>query len=416
MNKPIRLLALLLAVALMTGLTAGCGQNNEPEETGSVAGIFNQYQNTDKLYLNLAKFAVDDLLTNFFVEEENNDHFLPTHDGIWKDDIPKGSLWESAMLIYPVYDMWVITGDEVYAHALSSHAQWLKNNFQAASLENPAGPPGPATDDCAWCCMMFLIFYEVTGDEWFVERTINLLDNSVERWYDEHLGGLYYKDGVDFMSLYECGMTLSWLRLWEIKGDQRFYDLALRSYENMHKRLLRSDGIYFIECNKFWPTSGDENRITEGGSSSFLAGNMAMAALSAKFYKITGNQEYLDRVYATNEGLLQWYDTDGDGVLLNDRDGWTNGTFAAFYAAEVLSLPDTEEMQKLLKSTAESIVRNCRTEDGYYGASWQGPAEGPSSIWHSKGTTANQSKTSGSTVMMVTAAAILEAKLEEFVR
>ena len=139
-----------------------------------------------------------------------------------------------------------------------------------------------------------------------------------------------------------------------------------------------------------------------------------MAALSAKFYKITNDQTYLDRVYLTNQGLLKYYDK--NGILLNDRDAWTNATFAAFYVSEVLSLPNTEEMQELIYNTADSIYYNARTADGYYGGSWQGPAEGNKSIWYLKGSVPQQCAVTGTSVMMITAAALLEAGVNNYVR
>ena len=261
--------------------------------------------------------------------------------------------------------------------------------------------------------MLYLCLYTVTGDQWFVDRTIHLLDSVNERWYDEELGGLRYKDGVDYMALCEVAITWSWLRLWEITGEQRFYDLSMESYTRLHEHMGREDGLYAMQANAFFKM-GEDDYIGEGASSSFLGGNMCMAALAAKFYRITGEQEYLDRVYKTNEGLLKYYDN--NGVLLNDRDAWCNATFAGFYASEVLSLRDTEQMQTLLKNTAVSIVTNARTEDGYYGGSWSDPAEGSDSVWYNAGSVPQQCMTTGNTILMVTAAAILEAELEHYVR
>ncbi len=424
-----RSLSLALVLALMLGIFAGCdsekpdgstggttgpaAEPTDPLPTGELGEIFTQYGDSDTLYLNLAKFAVDDLIENFWVGDLETGRVIPTHTGAALDLNNNGVIWECGMVLYSFYDLWVITGDEKYEKAITAEANYFRTAYSAEQLEDPAGPPGPATDDCAWTAMLLMIFYDVTGDEWFLERTINLLDNVRDRWYDEELGGLYYKDGVDYMSSYECGITLTWLRLWEITGEQRFYDMSLASYENMHKRMVWDEGLYFIECNKYWPT-GDKKSIGEGASSSSLFGNMAMATLSAKFYKITGEQKYLDRVYATNEGLLKRYNN--GGVLLNDRDAWTNGTFASYYASNVLTLEGTEEMQKLLLNTAKSIMCNDRTDKGTYGGSWQGPAEGDGSVWHLKGSTADQAHTSGSTVMLVTAAAILEAGIEDFAR
>lgn len=367
-------------------------------------------------YLAIARQAVDDMLGNFWTGDTQTGKIQPTNHGFAERvSDPRGSTWETAMLYFEVYDMWAITGEEYYHDLVKAEAKFFRENFNEEEMELAGGNNNWASDDCAWNALMFLSFYTITGDMWFVDRAIGLLDSVVERWYDEELNGIRYKDGVDFMSMYETGIAWSWLQIWEITGQQRFYDLALRSYEGMHDRLGagRDDGLYYCEANAHFPR-GEVYRIGEAGSASFLTGNMCMAALSAKFYRLTGNQEYLDRVYKINEGLLRYYDN--DGVLLNDRDAWTNGTFAAFYASEVLTLPDTEEMQQLLKNTATSIVTNARTDDGYYGGSWSGPAEGSGSAWYNGGSVPEQSMTTGTSILMVTAAAVLEAGIERYIR
>lgn len=367
-------------------------------------------------YRAIAEQAVADVVTNFWMGDTRTGRIRPTWSG-FSADLPddRGGPWEAAMLLFEIYDMWAITQDPYYLDLVKAEARFFRENYTEEELENAGGWLNWACDDCAWNALMYLSFYSVTGDEWFVDRTIALLDRVNERWYDPELNGLLYKDGVDFMALYEVGIAWSWLQLWEITGEERFFDLALRSYEGMHDRLGadRDDGIYYCEANRSWPRGGKTN-IHEAGSASFLAGNMGMAALSAKFYRLTGEQTYLDRVYRINEGIALYYDN--DGVLLNDRDAWTNGTFAAFYASEVLTLPDTEQMQELLKNTAVSIVTNARTEDGHYGGSWSGPAEGSGSLWYANGSVPEQSMTTGSSVLMVTAAAILEAGTEGYVR
>lgn len=364
-------------------------------------------------YLALAKTAVDDMLGNFWVGDTQTGQIRPTWGGFDTQYDWRGSTWETALLVFGIYDMWEITGDTYYYDLLTAEAKFFRENFTEYELENAGGLFMWANDDTGWNAMMLLCFYSATGDKWFADRVIGLLYKANARWYNEELGGLLYKDGVDYMALCEVALTWSWLRLWEITGEQRFYDLSMESYERLHTRMGRDDGLYFMEANAH-RTIGEKDYIREGSSSSFLGGNMCMAALSAKFYRLTGDRKYLDRVYLTNKGLLQYYDN--DGVLLNDRDAWCNATFTAFYTSEVLSLPGTEEMQTLLKNTAVSIVTNARTEDGYYGGSWSGPAEGSGSVWYNGGSVPQQSMTTGNTVLMVTAAAILEAGIKGYVR
>lgn len=412
-----RTVSMVNKVGVGTDGSAVFSDFNVGEKVNPMAVLLSSMDTEDEgFYLAIAKQAVADMLANFWTGDTETGKILPTWSGYATEYDWRGSIWETAMLVFEIYDMWQLTGDEYYFDLLTAEAKFFRENFTEQELEAAGELFHWASDDCAWNAQMYLVYYAVTGDEWFVDRAIGLLDKANERWYNEELGGLYYKDDVEFMSLYEVGIAMAWLRLWEITGEQRFYDLALRSYEGMHDRLSlgRDDGIYFIEATVEAAIGYDRpDDIKMAGSVSFLTGNMGMAALAAKFYKITEEQEYLDRVYRINEGLLEHYNA--DGILLNDRDAWTNGVYAAYYTAEVLSLPDTEEMQTLLKNTAVSIVTNARTVDGYYGGRWAGPADGEAGIWGS-GSAPQQSMTTGTSVLMVVAAAILEAGIEGYGR
>ena len=421
MNK--KLLCGLLAVAMTFGLLCGCGSapsdggfQPSPLPDNAVQKLLKTTGRDDPDYFRrLAALAVEDVLQHFWTGDAETGHFVRTWNGFANDPSrdPRGSGWETGQLLFAVYDLWRATGDDGYLPYIKAEAAFYRENFTQKELTNAGGEFNWATDDCAWNAMQFLAFYTVTQDEWFLQCAIELLDNTRARWYDAGLGGMYYRDDADYMSLYETGCAISWYRIWELTGEQRFYDLALESYEGMHRRLLRDDGLYYCEANVYWPL-GEKNTIMEARSSSFLTGNMGMAALAAKFYRQTGDETYLERVKATNEGLLEFYDN--DGVLVNDRDAWTNGAFAAYYAADVLSLPETETQQALVRGTAESIMNRARTTNGYYGGSWSGPAEGGKSVWYAGGSVPQQSMTTATSVLMVVSAAVLEAQLEEYAR
>jgi len=97
------------------------------------------------------------------------------------------------------------------------------------------------------------------------------------------------------------------------------------------------------------------------------------------------------------------------GVLLNDRDAWTNGLFAGDWVRDVLTLPGIgAKHAAVLRATADSIRRNARTPEGFYGGSWSGPAEGPESVWFAKGSKPQQIMTSANSVNLLLAAAALE--------
>lgn len=395
---------------MLLAMLSGCV--GTPDDT-TIPGADERGEN---YFRNMAVSAVGDVIKNWWDGDaaSGTGHIKFASHGFHEEGMTVSGTcpWETSMIYACIYDMWFLTGDDYYKNLLLSEAA-VYRALDEKTLEFASGNYNWASDDCAWNAIMYLSFYHVTQDTWFVDRAIGLLDSVMDRWYNAEKDFLYYRDDVDYMSYYESGIALSWLRIWEITGEQRYYDLALGAYNRIQKNLGRDDGLYYCEATVYWPT-GNKDAIGEAGSSSALAGNMCMAALSAKFYKLTGDQTYLDRVYLTNQGLLKYYNK--DGVLLNDRDAWTNATFAAFYVSEVLSLPNTEQMQTLIYDTAVSIYYNARTSDGYYGGSWSGPAEGKQSIWYIKGSTPQQCMTTGTSVMMITAAALLEAGIDNYLR
>lgn len=403
-----KILCCLLTAIMILTVFSGCRREPSTPTLPS--------QREENHFRTLATNAVGDIIRNFWDGDAaaGTGHIRFTHDapGETGNTIHNTSPWRTSMAYSCIYDLYFLTGNAYYKKLLLSEANTYRQ-LDAATLECAGGNYNWASDDCSWNTLLYLNFYQISGDTWFLDRAIGLLDSVMDRWYNQEQDFLYYKDDVDYMSYYESGIALSWLRIWEITGQQRFYDLALGAYNRIVKHLGRDDGLYYCEATVHWPT-GNKDAIGEAGSSSALAGNMCMAALSAKFYEITGEQAYLDRVYLTNQGLLKYYDN--DGVLLNDRDAWTNATFVAFYVSEVLSLPDTDEMKELIYDTADSIYYRARTADGYYGGSWSGPAEGNKSIWYVKGSTPQQCATSGTSVMMITAAALLEAEVSDYLR
>lgn len=400
---------------LEIGLYEGNASFDKITYLGIVEMIIENNKNSKKLYSELAQLAVKDNIKHWWYGDAKTGYIHPTHSGNKLDPNESAPIWEGAMVLYNIYDMWVLTKSDEYKQYLKAEAAYYRDRYAnfPSRLEDPAGRPGPASDDCAWAAMLYLIFYEVTDDTWFLKRCANLCKNAQNRWFDPELGGMRYSDSNEAMSLYETGITLSWLRLYEITGDEKYYTLAFDSYTRLHKKLYYGDGLYYIEVKKDGPVGG-QFHIAEAGSSSFLAGNMAMATIAAKLYKITNDSTYLDRVYQTNDGIIKWYNI--DGVLLNDRDAWTEGTFASYYASNVLTLKNTEKVKELFMYTALSIMKNARTDTGRYGGSWQGPAEGNESRWYRGGSVPTQIMTSGSTVSMVTAAALLEAGIDDFTR
>jgi hypothetical protein len=103
--------------------------------------------------------------------------------------------------------------------------------------------------------------------------------------------------------------------------------------------------------------------------------------------------------------------TDHAGCFINDRDAFTNGIFASFWARRITGIAGTQHASlAVLRATAKAISVH-RTTDGYrpaYGTGGAGfyPADWDSGgVWEEKGSMANMMHVSGSSACFIVAAA-----------
>jgi len=135
---------------------------------------------------------------------------------------------------------------------------------------------------------------------------------------------------------------------------------------------------------------------------------MAMGILHARLYRMTSNELYRTQSLRTADAVSNRL-VSLAGIYVNDRDAWTQGTFAGDWAREVLTLPGISAKHwTVLRTTADCIYTYARTIGGYYGGSWSGPADGSGSRWWAVGSKPEQIMTSSSTANMIIAAAFFE--------
>jgi predicted alpha-1,6-mannanase (GH76 family) len=362
-----------------------------------------------------AEAAMEDLLSHFWTGGLQQggvvlcSHGYPAAMPLSAAEPPRGTLWDRGMVILALDGLHRATGDPTISRRVKTEWTQMKRLFKPEELEDAGGPLHHACDDTGWNAMAYMAIYRHSGDRDVLARTKGLLEHGFRRWLDDEMGGgMWYSDERKVKSLYTVAVVLAAFDLAEATGDAAVKDKALRCYEWMESHLLRPDGIYWADRDRAGPRGASEpDHIREGGSVSFLGGNMGMGVLHAQLYRSTGDRRYLERAIRTANGLARKL-TSG-GIYFDDRDGWSNGTFACRWAEEVLSLPGMDPVHKeLLRRTADSIYRNARTSRGYYGASWGGPADGPGSCWCMGGVRPEQTMTSSDSVMMIVAAAVAE--------
>lgn len=377
-----------------------------------------------------AEKGMEDLMANFWEGTPQDGRFIKNTESM---------VWEYGMAMLALETMYNATGNELYKDYVAAEWAYMKTRFTDERISRPGTDPNVACDDAAWTAMTLMTIYRVTGDQHALKLAGDTVRRSYDYWKDGSVSnGLWYrldkgKPMENCKSVYAAGLMLSALEYHEAtKGtdlvDPELYADTLELYKWTEEHLRRDgtktygdmvvtaeDNLYFCDfiengslTRPYGPAGGSSSGgIGEAGSCSALFGNMGMSAINAQLYRMTEKKEYLDKALATaNSMTTSVYNN--VGVLLNDRDAWTNAAFVRYWVRDVLTLTGIDSKNiDLIKNTGLSIAAKCRTEEGYYRAEWSGGSK-----WSlTSATKPDQIMTTATSVHMIAAGALAE-KLE----
>lgn len=220
-------------------------------------------------------------------------------------------------------------------------------------------------------------------------------------------------------SAFESMMALCALYGHQALGHAWLRDYAVHAQRFVRERLLTPDpdavpddpehtptrpamrkARYLVECELFLERSGNDSpdpnaaflkpklrwfgKPVRNLDSTYLGGAFAFCVLSARLYRLTGQDIYRQDALNTAGALAspQGYGRTVDGSVRigNTRDPHIEGLWAVRFAAEVLTLPGAPVATgQALIDTAAYMVAHGGTPDGYLTADWAGPEENPNS-------------------------------------
>jgi hypothetical protein len=319
------------------------------------------------------------------------------------------SFWQMEEYANVLYWNWRITHSPITRARFYSQWMYIRSVFtdKAMSSADKSNLIMNVSDDSAWAMNYLVQVHEVTGDPRALADAAKLLPSILNRFADPnaprvHYGalqaspyGILYATPTDdpdhqgVSTTFEIMIANCALYIYEHNHNADYLNYAIGTY-NWTKKYMKhpARGYYFCELDIRPTVSGSKNPHylvpigdnwgppIRGLSSSYSGGTMAMAVAAARLYKITGDQQYFDEAkqitadYVRPDALLR-----PGNLFVNERDGWTDGHWAPYFADEVLplaGLDPTGLFKTALRNTALSIVSQ-RTSDGFYSADWSGP-------------------------------------------
>ena len=357
----------------------------------------------------------------------------------WWGDLETGALRNhfggSFLYLLSLYNYYQLSQDEITRTIFDRQEYILLNHVDPNQVKVAGTSTTPAGDDAGYYCWYYMYMYDVTKNPAMLEYAEALIHSTYDRWWDDiYGGGLWYNNlgaaggGTGaaewmprFKSAYSTATVMAGFEYFNATGDQEIYEMSVKEYEWMatHLNEGRNDGLYFAEySDKGAGNGGSADQISSSGSSTMLNGNMGMAVTSYEMYKYTGEQVYLDRVYATLEGILNREVV--NGLFLCDRDPTTGASFMGHFVRMLIDMHKKgidkgylERYKAPFYSTAIMVSTNNCTEEGYYNGAWYYLQEGEKSYADLAGNTADLIVVSGNSTHVITAAALIENYLTE---
>jgi Glycosyl hydrolase family 76 len=331
------------------------------------------------------------------------------------------TFWQMAQAANILYWHWKITHDPATQAMLQSQWKEVTSVFTPARLQSADPNINRGTinvsDDAAWVVRYLVQVNEVTGDPDALTYAEKLFASTQTYFADPHKSGcglLYATASQDpshqnESSLFEAELAQNALYLFQKTGIDAYFTYAQDVWNWVHTCAAHPYGIFFEgadlnpqhACYKKGIQCNEPETITRGASVSYIGGVMAVECLSAQLYLTTGEVKYLDDIKSVLPAMLQTrtflrpapktgIPGPTGNVLLNDRDAWTDGTYAESFVYNVLALADVDsngEFKSVFTNTARAIIAQ-RTPDGYYSPDWSGP-EPPPKTWAIQGLVTN---------------------------
>jgi len=398
--------------------------------------------------------AYNDILNNWWTGDAKSGHLRATDGGLLRaEGEPQGFLWEHTTVLFGFETLYAATQNKEFLDRIWADWEFFKRSWPNRNDYVDAGGHNFnwAQDDAGWNAMFYMMIYKRFGDEDALELAGELIRNSYEFWKDGDVAnGLLYDhephdEKTRHKSLHMASLIIAALDYLEARKDEALEKDTMAIYNWVENNMLRKGSYRYLDGEKneklcycddmlYWfnynvnrvgkpvyngPEFGDvPHKMDEGLSdyskdrlcSVFLGCNFAMAAIHARLYRKTGDEKYLLRTKETVRALNDCETLQNNGVYRNSGDAWTNAQFMLMWIEDALTLPGvcTAKDIDLLKNTAQSIIENTRTPDGYYGACWSGPWDDTNEAWAIGGWSRKTIMANGTTTHMVFAAALAE--------
>ncbi|MVA74431.1 carbohydrate-binding protein [Auraticoccus sp. F435] len=288
--------------------------------------------------------------------------------GRYSDFWWEGRLWEVVM------DAWETTGDPRYRAMIDDVYDGFTAHYPTFGSD--------FNDDVNWWAMGAARAYELTGDERYLQTSVELFDRIWADWDDTYGGGIWWRQSVQDQKnvATNAPAAMTAVALARHTGEEVYLERAQLLFDWVDENLVEEDG----HVHDHWEGEGTLVRW----DFTYNFGTYIGAATA--LHEVTGEQEYLTKAVRSADWVTTRL-TNG-GTFRNEGIGDGGGFKSLLVRALVDLVQEHGQTQYLeqLQDNATQAWNHRRTSDDLMGHDWSAPtSSGPlQSLAASSGLTA----------------------------
>ena len=362
----------------LTLLLSGCKEKQDNPNNVRAETTLNQI-------LKLYSSGYDHLFNETYpYKEENKVTYLAGADTLKGKRV--AYLWPTSGVFSGVNALFASTGNPKYTEMLESvvlpglqhYYDTTRKPFAYQSYISEAGQSDRYYDDNVWLAIDFCASYQLTGDEAFLQKSVDTWNFVISGW-DENLGGGIYWCEQKRKSKNTCSnapAAVLALKLFEATNDSSYFYRGKKIY-NWTKTNLQdpADHLYFDNVKM--------NGKVDSAKYTYNSGQMLQAA--ALLYKLTGEKNYLREAQKIAKSAILHFTKDfttpeGKQIWLFKNTGnWFNTILFRGYA-ELYRLDKNPEYIQIFQDNLDQLWKHVRDKNGLFGKDWTGK-EKPKYQW-----------------------------------
>lgn len=265
--------------------------------------------------------------------------------------------WWEARLWEVVMDAWETTGDPRYRAMIDDVYDGFTRHYPTFDSD--------FNDDVNWWAMGAARAYGITGDQRYLDTSVELFDRIWADWDDTHGGGIWWRQSVQDQKnvATNAPAAVTAVMLARHTGDAGYLERAEMLFDWVDDRLVEDDGTVHDHLE------GTDTLVRWGFSYNY--GTYVSAA--TELYEETGEQEYLDKALRSADWVTTRL-TNG-GTFRGEGIGDGGGFKSLLVRALVDLVTDHGQDQYLeqLQDNANQAWNHRRTSDDLMGHDWSAP-------------------------------------------